>query len=39
MPEGDEKMKTWMKIAIPVVAVALLVAWYEFRPERLEAIS
>jgi hypothetical protein len=28
-------MKTWVKIGIPVVAVALLVAWYEFRPERL----
>lgn len=28
-------MKTWIKIAIPVVAVAVLVAWYAFRPERL----
>jgi Electron transfer DM13 len=28
-------MKTWKKITIPVVAVALLVAWYAFRPERL----
>jgi Electron transfer DM13 len=28
-------MKTWMKVAIPVAAVALLVAWYAFRPERL----
>ena len=28
-------MKTWTKIAIPIVAVAVLVAWYEFRPERL----
>ena len=28
-------MKTWMKIAIPVAAVALLAAWYAFRPERL----
>jgi hypothetical protein len=28
-------MKTWTKIAIPVIAVALLVAWYAFRPERL----
>lgn len=28
-------MKKWMKIAIPVIAVALLVAWYAFRPERL----
>jgi hypothetical protein len=28
-------MKTWMKIAIPVAVVALLLAWYAFRPERL----
>ena len=28
-------MKTWIKLAIPVVAVAALVAWYAFRPERL----
>jgi hypothetical protein len=28
-------MKKWMKLAIPVAAVALLVAWYVFRPERL----
>ena len=28
-------MKTWIKIAIPVAAVAALVAWYAFRPERL----
>jgi hypothetical protein len=28
-------MKKWIKIAIPVVAVAVLVAWYAFRPERL----
>jgi len=28
-------MKTWIKIAIPVGAIALLVAWYAFRPERL----
>ena len=28
-------MKTWTKIAIPVVAVAAVVAWYAFRPERL----
>lgn len=28
-------MKKWTKIAIPIVAVALLAAWYEFRPERL----
>jgi hypothetical protein len=28
-------MKRWMKIAIPVAAAALLVAWYVFRPERL----
>ncbi len=29
-------MKKWLKVAIPVAAVALLVAWYAFRPERLE---
>jgi hypothetical protein len=28
-------MKKWAKIMIPVVAVAALVAWYAFRPERL----
>src|SRR5271154_3822175 len=28
-------MKKWIKVAIPVAAVALLVAWYAFRPERL----
>jgi hypothetical protein len=28
-------MKRWIKIIIPVAAVALLVAWYAFRPERL----
>ena len=28
-------MKTWIKLAIPVVAVVALVAWYAFRPERL----
>jgi hypothetical protein len=28
-------MKKWMKIAIPVGAVAILAAWYAFRPERL----
>jgi Electron transfer DM13 len=27
-------MKKW-KIAIPIVVIALVVAWYEFRPERL----
>ena len=28
-------MKKWIKILIPVVAVAAVVAWYAFRPERL----
>src|SRR6266700_5090533 len=28
-------MKKWTKIAIPIAAVAVLVAWYAFRPERL----
>ena len=28
-------MKTWTKVAIPIVAVVVLAAWYAFRPERL----
>jgi len=28
-------MKKWIKIAIPVAVIAVLVAWYAFRPERL----
>ena len=28
-------MKIWVKVSIPVVAAAVLVAWYAFRPERL----
>ncbi len=28
-------MKKWIKLAIPVAAVAAFVAWYAFRPERL----
>src|ERR1700719_1517921 len=28
-------MKKWAKLLIPVAVVAALVAWYEFRPERL----
>ena len=28
-------MKKWTKIALPLVVVAVLVAWYAFRPERL----
>src|SRR6476620_7587841 len=32
---GDTEMKKWMKVAIPVVAVVVVVAWYAFRPERL----
>jgi Electron transfer DM13 len=28
-------MKTWTKVAIPVAAAGVLVAWYAFRPERL----
>src|SRR5262249_55720865 len=29
------KMKTWIKVAIPVAVIAVVVAWYAFRPERL----
>jgi len=32
-------MKKWTKLAIPVAAVAALVAWYAFRPERLVSIA
>lgn len=28
-------MKKWIKLAIPVAAVAAFLAWYAFRPERL----
>ena len=28
-------MKEWIKFGIPIAAVAVLVAWYAFRPERL----
>src|SRR5262249_41091912 len=28
-------MKAWIKVAIPVAALAALGAWYAFRPERL----
>jgi len=28
-------MKKWTKVVIAVVVVAVLVAWYAFRPERL----
>ena len=28
-------MKKWIEVAIPVAAVAVLIAWYAFRPERL----
>ena len=28
-------MKVWVKVAIPVAIVAVVVAWYAFRPERL----
>ncbi len=28
-------MKKWMKIAIPLVVLVILIAWYAFRPERL----
>ena len=28
-------MKKWTKLAIPIVVVAVVAAWYAFRPERL----
>ena len=28
-------MRKWLKFGIPIAAVAVLVAWYAFRPERL----
>ena len=28
-------MKKWTKVMIPVIAVAAVIAWYAFRPERL----
>ena len=28
-------MKKWTKLAIPIVVVAAVAAWYAFRPERL----
>jgi len=28
-------MKMWIKVAIPIASIAVLTAWYEFRPERL----
>src|SRR5262245_55979996 len=28
-------MKKWIKVAIPIAAVAILAGWYAFRPERL----
>jgi len=33
--EEMQKMKKWIRVAIPIVAVLVLVAWYVFRPERL----
>jgi Electron transfer DM13 len=33
--QGDAEMKKWTKVAIPVVVIVVLVAWYAFRPERL----
>jgi Electron transfer DM13 len=33
--KGDVEMRMWTKIAILVAAVAVLGAWYAFRPERL----
>jgi hypothetical protein len=30
-----KKMKTWVKIGIPVAVVAAVVLWFVFRPERL----
>jgi hypothetical protein len=33
--QGDAEMKKWVKVAIPFVAILVVVAWYAFRPERL----
>jgi hypothetical protein len=35
LEQGDAEMKKWIKVAIPVVAILVVVAWYAFRPERL----
>jgi hypothetical protein len=32
--KGDAEMKKW-KLVIPIAAVAVVLAWYAFRPERL----
>src|SRR5882724_9104536 len=31
----EEEMKKWITFGIPIAVVAVLVAWYAFRPERL----
>src|ERR1700755_1173511 len=31
----EVQMKKWITFGIPIALVALLVAWYAFRPERL----
>jgi hypothetical protein len=28
-------MKTWIKVAVPVAVIVVVVGWYAFRPERL----
>jgi Electron transfer DM13 len=33
--QGGTEMKTWIKVALPIAAVAILVGGYAFRPERL----
>jgi hypothetical protein len=33
--EETQKMKKWIRVAIPVAAIVVSVAWYAFRPERL----
>jgi hypothetical protein len=37
VPEIEEtrKMKKWIRVAIPVAAIVVSVAWHAFRPERL----
>jgi len=35
LAQGDNKLKKWRIVVLAVVVIALTVAWYAFRPERL----